>query len=156
MNIPPDKQGRLADSDVKSLRGFRTLLDKTFKNNLAKGATVKSVNEINTAALLDGRYNTHFTTKGKDTTTIIEFTLPASKTFDVLSLQEDITVGQRIERFVLEYRNGSQWLKITEGSTVGYKRLLKFDPVSTNKIRLKIESSRLNPTLSEFGLYKLP
>ena len=59
----------------------------------------------------------------------------------------------RIEKFQLEYWDGKEWKKATEGTTVGYKRLLQFPEVSTNKVRLQIESSRLNPTLSEIGLY---
>ena len=69
-------------------------------------------------------------------------------------LQENISVGQRIEKFIVEYWNGTEWAKVTEGTTIGYKRLLQFDPVTANKIRLKIISSRLNPTIAEMGLYK--
>ena len=156
LNIPPDTRGLLADSDVKSLQGFRRLLDQTFKNNLAKEAIVKAGNGVNTKSLLDGDYTTYFTTKGKDSTTIIELTLPSQKTIDVLSLQENIAVGQRIEEFVLEYNDGGKWKEVARGSTVGYKRLIRFNKITTNKVRLKILSSRLNPTLSEFGLYKLP
>lgn len=155
LNVPPDKRGLLADSDIKSLKGFKQLLDKTFKNNLAKGAIIKSTNGINTKALLDGKYNTFFTTKAKDTTTIVELTLYAAKTFDVLSLQENIAVGQRIENFVLEYKDGNDWKQLAKGTTIGYKRLLRFKEVTAKEIRLRILSSRLNPTLSEFGLYKL-
>ena len=154
LNIPPDKRGLLADSDVKNLKGFGQLLDKTFKNNLAKGATIKSGNGINTNALPDDKYDTYFTTKAKDTTTIIELILPAAKTFDVLSLQENIAVGQRIENFVLEYKSGNEWEQLAHGTTVGYKRLIRFKEVTANEVRLRILSSRLNPTLSEFGIYK--
>lgn len=154
LNVPPDKRGLLADSDVKNLKGFRQLLDKTFNNNLAKGAKIKSVNGINTKALLDRKYDTYFTIKEKDTTTTIELRLPVAKTFDVLSLQENISIGQRIEKFVVEYHENGVWKKITDGTTVGYKRLLRFDPVTTDKVRLTIECSRLNPTISEMGLYK--
>ena len=156
LNIPPDKRGLLADSDVKSLQGFRQLLDKTFSSNLAKGAAIKAVNGVNTKALLDNKYDTYFTTKGKDSITTIEFSLPALKTFDVLSLQENITVGQRIESFVMEYKEGGEWKPVTEGSTVGYKRLIRFKEVTAKQVRVRILSSRLNPTLSEFALYKLP
>jgi alpha-L-fucosidase len=69
-------------------------------------------------------------------------------------LQENIGVGQRIEKFTFEYWKDGQWHKAAEGTTVGYKRLLRFDPVTAKKVRLRIESSRLNPTLSEIGLYK--
>jgi alpha-L-fucosidase len=155
LNIPPDKRGLLSNSDVKSLKGFRQLLDKTFTNNLAKGAAIKSANGSNTKALLDEKYNTYFTTKAKDTTTIIELVLPANQTFDVLSLQENIAIGQRIENFVLEYKDGNEWKQLAEGSTVGYKRLIRFKEITAKELRLKILSSRQNPTISEFGLYKL-
>ena len=103
---------------------------------------------------LDHNYDTYWTTRKKDTTAVIELNLRENKTFDVLLLQENITVGQRIEQFVLEYQDGIEWKKIAEGTTVGYKRLIRFDAVTANKVRLRILSSRLNPTLSEFGLYK--
>jgi alpha-L-fucosidase len=73
----------------------------------------------------------------------------------VLSLQENIGIGQRVEKFVFEYKDGEEWKLIAEGSTIGYKRLLKFNAVTAKQVRLRILSSRLNPTLSAFGLYKL-
>ena len=155
LNIPPDKRGLLADSDVKNLRGFRELLDKTFRINLAKGAIIRSANGVNTKALLDGNGDTYFTTKAKDTITTIELILPDAKTFDVVSLQENIAIGQRIENFELEYKEGNEWKQLAKGTTVGYKRLLRFKEITTKEIRLRILSSRLNPTLSELGLYKL-
>jgi alpha-L-fucosidase len=155
LNIPPDKNGLLSASDVKSLEGFSVLLKKTFANNLAKGAAIRCSNGINANALLDQSYTTYFTTKVKDTTTTIEFTLPSAKTFDVLNLQENISIGQRVEKFVLEYKDGTEWKQIAEGSTIGYKRLLKFNAVTAKQVRLRILSSRLNPTLSSFGIYKL-
>ena len=154
LNLPPDKRGLIHEADVKSLREWRRQIDATFAKNLAKGAKVRSANGRNGAAMLDGKYNSYWTTKAADTTAVIEVDLKASVTFDVLLLQEAIPVGQRIEKFVLEYRDGNEWKKITEGTTVGYKRLLRFEPVTTAKVRLRILSSRLNPTLSEFGLYK--
>lgn len=155
LNIPPDKRGLLSDSDLASLKGFRRLLDQTFKKNLANGATIKSVNGVNTKALLDGKYDTWFTTRSKDTATTIELLLPKAQTVDVVSLQENISIGQRIEKFVVEYKEGNEWKQLAEGSTVGYKRLIRFPEVAAKQFRLRILSSRLNPTLSQFGLYKL-
>lgn len=87
---------------------------------------------------------------------MIEFTLTSPQTFDVVELQENIAIGQRIEKFVLEYLDGDDWKKAAEGTTVGYKRLIRFSPVTAQKVRLRILSSRLNPTLARFGLYKQP
>jgi alpha-L-fucosidase len=154
MNIPPDKDGLINESDVKVLKEWKKLRTDIFKNNFAKGAVVTSINGTDVKAILDNDYTTYWTTKEKDTAGVIELKLKGSKTFNVLSLQENISVGQRIEQFELDYWNGDAWKRIAEGTTVGYKRLIRFDPITTQKVRLKIISSRLNPTIAELGLYQ--
>jgi len=154
LNIPPDKNGLIHPNDAKNLKAWKQLRDEIFANNLAKGATIKSANGRNAKHLLDGQYKTYWTTKGADTTATIELDLKSAKTFDVLLLQENILVGQRIEKFLFEYFENGKWKKAAEGTTVGYKRLLRFDPITASKVRLRILSSRLNPTLAEVGLYK--
>jgi hypothetical protein len=72
----------------------------------------------------------------------------------VLLLQENISKGQRIEHFKLEAWIGGNWKQVTEGTTVGYKRLILFSAVKTNKVRFTIDQSRLEPLLAEFGLYR--
>jgi alpha-L-fucosidase len=105
--------------------------------------------------MLDGNDATNWTTTGHDTTATIDITLTGPKTFDVLLLQENIRIGQRVEKWVLESGSGTEWKTITEGTTIGHKRLLRFAPVTTGEVRLRILSSRSNPTIAEFGLYKL-
>jgi alpha-L-fucosidase len=154
MNIPPDKDGLINEADIKILKEWKKLRTDIFKNNLAKNAIVSSTNGTNPKAILDGNYTTYWTTKEKDTAAVIELKLKGTKTFNVLSLQENISLGQRIEKFEMDYWNGETWEKAAEGTTVGYKRLLQFDAVTTDKVRLKITSSRLNPTIAELGLYQ--
>ena len=84
---------------------------------------------------------------------VLEMKLKKNSVFNILLLQENITKGQRIEHFTLEAWVDNKWKKITEGTTVGYKRILRFPGVSTNKIRLTIDQSRLEPALAELGLY---
>jgi alpha-L-fucosidase len=156
LNLPPDKRGLINKNDVKHLREWKKIIDKTFSANLASGAKVISKNGLGHDFVLDGNYNTHFTTSSEDTTTTIEFQLQGKKTFDVLLLQENIRIGQRIEQFELDIWKDGQWNKVTSGTTVGYKRLIRFESVKTDKVRLRILSSRLNPTIAEFGLFKLP
>lgn len=153
LNIPPDKRGLIHNSDIATLKQWKQLRDEIFKTNLAKNAIVKSANGINAKYILDGSNTTNFTTKGKDTTAVIALQLKSPATFNVLQLQENIRAGQRIERFELEYWDGKEWKIGATGSTVGYKRLVHFNTVTTDKIRLKILSSRLNPCLAELGIY---
>ena len=84
----------------------------------------------------------------------MQYDLSGSSTFNVCSLQENISKGQRVESFVLEGFQNGEWKKIVEGTTIGYKRLLKFDPYTASKVRLRILSSRLEPHIAEVGLYK--
>jgi alpha-L-fucosidase len=153
LNIPPDTRGLISDSDVKALKDWAQLRESLFKNNLLKGFTVHCVNGINNRMLVSDQ-RSFWTTKGKDSTAVIEFESPAPVSFNVLQLQEDITKGQRIEKFSLQYFQDGKWTEIFSGTTVGYKRLLSFKPVTSGKIRLVIESSRFNPTLTNVGLFK--
>lgn len=154
LNIPPDKRGLIHENDSKSLAGMKLILDKTFAVNYALGASLKSDGK-NVKAVLDNDTKTFWTTKGESEIGMIRISLTEPKTIDVLSLQENIRIGQRIEKFTFEYQDGTQWKTASEGTTVGYKRLLRFAPITSKEFRLKIEASRLNPTLSELGLYKL-
>ena len=156
LNVPPDKEGLISKYDIKNLKEWTKLRDETFKTNLAKDAVIKSPNGINAEAMLDANNKTFWTTTGNDTTATIEFDLHGTKTFDVFLLQEEIRIGQRIEKFELDYWDGNDWKKAAEGTTVGYKRLLQFEPITAGKVRLKILSSRLNPTIAEMGLYLQP
>ena len=72
----------------------------------------------------------------------------------MLLLQENIAKGQRVEKFELDYFKDGNWVKVTGGTTIGYKRILRFDPVTASLVRLRTISSRLNPFIASFGLYK--
>ncbi len=156
VNFPPDKRGLIHENDIESLKEWRRILDETFSNNLAVDAEITSENGEHPQALLDENKDTYWTTTKMDTTAQLEFELDGEKTFDVLMLQEHIKIGQRIEEFELEYWDGENWREAAKGTTVGYKRLLQFEPITTDKVKLKITASRLNPTLQSFGLYKQP
>ncbi len=155
LNIPPNRQGLISDADVHSLQGWRKDMEATFNVNLAAGAVVKSANGRHAEALTDGNFTTYWTTRGNDTTATIDFALAGEKTFDIVGLQEEISVGQRVEKFRLEAYEAGKWTTIAEGTTIGYKRLIQFPAVTARAVRLTILSSRLNPTIAEFGLYKL-
>jgi alpha-L-fucosidase len=154
LNIPPGPQGLVHEADIKSLLQWKKLRQQSFKINLARGAKARSANGVGIQKLSDGRDATHFTTINNDTATVIGFTLRGPKTFDVLLLQENIRHGQRVEKFVLEYLQDGAWKSAAEGTTIGYKRLLRFPAVTASEVRLRILSSRLNPFIAEFGLYK--
>lgn len=129
LNIPPDRRGRIASADIRSLKGFKKNLSAIFRNNLLQGA---------------------FSTLRGDTVT---YDLPTSAAFNVAMLREDIRMGQRISAFHFEKWDGRQWHPVVSGTTVGNRRLLRFPEVAAFRVRLVIDDSRGHPALLDVGLY---
>ena len=160
LNIPPDRRGLIHENDTKALREWKYAIDMIFSENLAEGAAVNAINvrrgNFHPSNTIDNNEETYWITEQNTTTAGIEYKLDEQKTFDILMLQENILVGQRIESFYLEIWKNEKWNKVAEGTTVGYKRLLRFPAETSDKVRLIISKSRQSPTLLSFGLYKRP
>jgi alpha-L-fucosidase len=156
LNIPPDKRGLISDADIKALEDWKNKRDQVFANNLCKGAKIKAGNGANEKKLLDGNYKTHCLLPAGDSTAVIAIQLKKKSSFNLLMLQENIAKGQRVENFQLEYLSQNGWKLISRGTTIGYKRMLGFETISTDQLRLKITSSRGIPYISELGLYLQP
>jgi alpha-L-fucosidase len=143
LNIPPNREGLLSDTDIASLKEFRTILNETFKNNLATGNA--------NASITDKKLATYTTIKVNEPL-VINFKKPI--TFDRGLFQENIETGQRCEEAVLEYQDGEEWKKINAFTTIGYKRLIRFPEVTAAKIRLTIGKAKQPVQLAELGFYK--
>ncbi len=155
LNIPPDTRGLIQDRDVATLKAWNHRIKKTFEHNLASKAIVKSTGiPSNAKVLFDKNIKTAWLATENSTQLELSIVLPKAKTFDRLLLQEQITTGQRVERFKFEAEVNGKWMLICEGTTIGYKRLLRFDPVKAKKTRLTILEARKSPRIAEFGLYK--
>lgn len=150
LNLPPDKRGLIHEKDVENVLAMRRILNQTFAENLLKRATCSQIGELN--LLMDGDIQTDWDGEGERS--VWEFTFDKVVTFDRLLLQENIMKGQRVEAFRLQYWHEGRWETVTTGTTIGYKRICRFDPVETNGVRLIIEASRDYPQIAELGLYK--
>lgn len=156
LNIPPDKRGLIHENDKRSLSGLKELLDKTFADNLIFDSHI-TINNSSTKYDFNSLFgkDKYWISQNGNGIDSLMFVFTNDIEFDVVMLQEEIRIGQRIEKFYIEYLSNDQWIKLTEGTTVGYKRLLRFEPIKTNKVKLVIEQSRTFPTLKYFGLYRL-
>jgi len=158
LNVPPDQRGLLADNDVRVLQDLSRLVAASFKRNLARGAeirTSRTAGSYNIEAVIDSQAGTCWLATDKEEPIIIELELDERAVMDCLELQEEISLGQRIESFKFEIWDGQGWLQVATGTTVGYKKLITFPKISAKKLRLVITSFRSAPTLKKLGLYKL-
>jgi len=83
--------------------------------------------------------------------------LDRQKTFNVVMFQEQIRYyGQRIAKFAVDAQVDGNWKQIAEGQTVGYKKICRTEDVTTDKMRIRIQDSRVCPTIANVALYKAP
>lgn len=159
LNIPPDRRGLIHENDIDHLMALRRRIEATFAVNLARQAKLSSVRPargFEATKLTDGDKHSYWKATTAASEHAIEFHFKKPVTFDRLMLQENIRNGQRIEAFQLEIYQNGRWMKVAEGRTVGYKRLLRFERVSSKKVRVKITAFRAAPELIEAGLYLAP
>ncbi len=159
LNIPPDRRGLINEIDVASLLGWKKLIDDRFHTNLAKNKPVKAssvrgnslVYEAN--MVTDGNNETYWATNDNEKTGNLEIDLGEKKLISYVVVQEYIRLGQRIRNFSIEIDKDGNWQKVAKGTTIGYKRILRIDPVETQKLRVVIADSRACPVISNVEIY---
>lgn len=163
LNIPPNRTGRIHPNDSTRLMELRKALDESFKNNLAKGkiiaSSIRGNDKIYAAEnLLNGQYDSYWATDDSITTASVELDMENINTFNRIVLQEYIPLGQRVAAFNVEYwdADSNTWHLLAEATTIGYKRILRFPKVTTQRIRLNITNSLACPVLNNLEIYNAP
>lgn len=132
LNIPSDLRGLINENDVQRLKEFSSYLKKTFARNY----------------VLKGNEAWHGTSG-----TVRQYDIQKDALVNAFMIQEDISKGQRIESFLVEaYKDGS-WIHMAEGTTVGYKRLVRFSDTRPERIRVTIRSARGVANVAAVGLF---
>ena len=157
LNVPPDSRGRLHPADSARLLEFKAALDKIFTDNLADGAkaTATSTRGRKFAAgkILDNEYDSFWAPENGDNEATVTFRLDGRKTFNRVMLQEYIPLGQRVNEFTVEaMTEDGKWQPIAEETTIGYKRIVLTDKITTDKVRVSFKGFA-PPTINGFGLY---
>ncbi|MEP7107636.1 MAG: alpha-L-fucosidase [Ferruginibacter sp.] len=159
LNVPPDRRGLFHENDVKALHGFRALLNREFSKNIALRTSVTAGNirgklkQFSPANITDGNKETYWATDDNITAASFEISLSKPSTIKYILLQEYIKLGQRVKSFTVEVWKENTWKQVADGTTIGYKRILKIDPVETTKIKVNITGSKACPVISNAEVY---
>ena len=160
LNVPPDKRGLFHDNDIKTLKEFKTILDETFKTNLATEKIVEASNyrlqhkNFAPTHIVDEDLTSYWAADDNIRQATLTIDLGKPVLFDRILIQEPIRYGQRISEFEIKARIDGEWIQLAQGTTIGFKRLLRISPVKAAKIQLIIKKSNNIPAISNFGLYK--
>ena len=103
--------------------------------------------------MLDNDNNSYWATDDNVINSSFEVTFENPEKISYILLQEYIQLGQRIKSFNIEVWENDNWKEVASATTIGHKRILKLDPVTTNKIRVNINDSKACPTISNFEVY---
>lgn len=132
LNIPPDRRGLIHENDANRIKELASYVKKTFADNqVEKG-------------------NAAWTAKAGESKV---YKLKKDALVNTFLIQEDISKGQRIEDFTIEVFTNGAWRHVAEGTTVGYKRLVRFSDSKAEKLRVTVNAARGTANISNIGLY---
>lgn len=145
LNIPPNRKGEFSSPDVDVLKEVGKRITETYSENLFKNANESS-------NVLDNNDTSYDLLS--DTNNSIIISTPQLITVNRFVIQEAIqTHSERIEEHALDVWLNDEWKEICTSTNVGYKRILRFSEVTSNKFRLRILKSRLQPAISTISAH---
>lgn len=157
LNIPPDRRGLIHANDSAALSGFKKYRDESFSDNLFKNINVKYTQADGNEVSIDfdnGFNKDYLHTGGIENKITIH--PDKEETINCLILKEYIALGQSIKRFKCLLKNGEEIVRTIEGTTIGHKRILTFDPTAVTSAEIIIEDSKGNALISDIAAYRIP
>lgn len=160
LGLSPDKSGLIPADDEEAMLELRRYFEENFARNLAAAATITAegtrAGEFGVARLVDGDPHAYWASADGVKSASLTFSFAEPTPLNCISLQEAIRLGQRVERFEVEWlaEDGS-WKSACKGTTIGWKRLLRFPTATTSGIRVRLESEAPCLAIGEIGLYSV-
>jgi alpha-L-fucosidase len=160
INFPVDTRGLIHKNDEEAILKMAAKVKEDFAVNLARSADFEASADrgdgYKASNLRDGDYNTYWTTPDGSVQAFVEIDFGKEISFNRLLIQEFVNLGQRVKAFSLERDVNGAWEKIAEGTTIGYKRILRFPDTQAEKIRVNFLDGKGIPVISEIGVYSAP
>ncbi len=145
LNIPPNREGRFSATDVQVLREVGARIRGTYGDNLLEGAE-----DGRGGVLLDACLDTYIEVEEP---IVIEMDAPV--TVNRILLQEAVaTHSERVEAHAVDAWVDGGWKEIARGTNIGYKRILRFPEVTTDRLRIRITASRLTPAIATVSAHR--
>lgn len=133
LNVPPTRAGLLHETDVIRLAAMGERLAALFGRDLPLSPP-------------------RWTSTGPRSATA-EFDLGGGRPVAIADLREDITGGQLVSRYRLEGSDGGEWRMLSQGSTIGYRKLDRWPAGRLSRVRLTIEDALDRPVPVRIQLY---
>ena len=161
LNFPIDKSGRINASDsLRAVEWHRTI-QNTFSDNVLKDSQVTASNtrspRFSPKHVLNDDYTQYWATDDgiNKAELVFEFHEPTS--LNTVALQEYIPLGQNVKAFSISYYRNGKWLPVETDepmTTIGYKRIVRFETVNAEKLRVRFVTAKGTLCINQVGAYR--
>lgn len=162
LNFPVDQRGLIHEKDVEQVMKMVEVINRDMETNLAWDAAIKASQVrgdskiFDTRKVMDGDPETYWATDDGVVAASLTFDFGRQTTFNRFLVQEYIPLGQRVKEFSLEAWVNGAWKEIDRQTTIGSKRILRFENVTSDKLRLNILDAKACPTISNVEVCLAP
>ncbi|WP_267294114.1 alpha-L-fucosidase [Parachryseolinea silvisoli] len=162
LNFPIMPNGLIHENDEKAVLEFAATVKASFAKNLAENRKVSASNvrgnakQFRAEYVVDSNKDTYWTSDDSVTTPSLTIDFEKPTLFNRFLVQEYIRSGQRVKSFIVEAFIDGAWNEVARGTTIGYKRILRFPGVETTKVRFSITGAKGSPVISNIGIYNAP
>jgi alpha-L-fucosidase len=133
LNVPPDRSGLVTAADRLVLSQLGKRIEALYAADIAPEATASHSGALDR----DGAWVIDATGGS------LVLSWPQQRRVGAVVVEEDIALGQQVERLQVEVRTlDGGWQPIADSGSVGYRRILFFPPVATKAVRLSVDASR--------------
>jgi len=128
--------GKFDPRDLERLKELGELIRTEFKTNLAEGISFETLSGY-------GETQPEYVLK-----------LNEKETIKYIEIAERISEGQKVESFVVFFKNKDNlWDEAEKSTTIGSRKILKINPIETDEIKIRITSSRDVPIIEWIKVY---
>lgn len=161
LNFPVDKRGLIHENDVAQLRKLTAKIKEDLATNLINKQVLISASSDRGRAFagskaIDGKADSYWATPDEEVSGSLTLEFNQEITFNRFLVQEHIPLGQRVKEFTLEARVNGTWQTLAEGTTIGYKRILRLPSTQADAVRFSVIDAKASPTISNIALYNAP
>ena len=159
LNFPVDKRGLIHENDAEQVLKLAEAIKNELTNNFAGGKTVKASSARGKSKKFSGNnvtdnfQDTYWSTDDGITNASLTIDLQQTTEISRFLVQEYIQLGQRVQEFKVEAFIDDQWTEVATGTTIGFKRILRFPTVETSMTRFTITRSKACPVISNIEVY---
>lgn len=136
LNVPPMPSGSMAQTDLEVLCALGQKIAALKNSNQFSTASCQRIN------LQDKPDKSAFQSIDEQQPAQMILTWKEPIQISGVSIKEDLSFGQQIERFqIYTKKNGADCL-VAQGHTIGYQRILRFPKIKTNNLDIRILKNR--------------